>query len=106
MAKSVLIVDDNAFMRQALGEIFQREADFEISGEAENGRKAIEKARQLHPDLIVLDLSMPVMNGLDAAPSLETFDAFSSADYVQRLRGPLCGAANPFDRSVRAHLKV
>lgn len=67
MAKVVLIVDDNAFVRQALYELFKREADFEVCGEAGNGREAIEKAQQLHPDLIVLDLSMPVMNGLDAA---------------------------------------
>ncbi len=65
--KSVLIVDDNAFIRQALCELFKKEADFEVCGEAENGKKAIEKARELRPDLIVLDLSMPVMNGFDAA---------------------------------------
>jgi two-component system, response regulator YesN len=45
--------------------------DFEISGEAENGRDAIEKAEKLKPDLIILDLIMPVMNGLDAAPLLK-----------------------------------
>src|SRR6266446_3527002 len=67
MAKAVLVVDDNALIRQALCELFKREADFEVCGEAENGREAIEKAQELHPDLIVLDLSMPVMNGIDAA---------------------------------------
>ena len=50
---------------------FRREGDFDICGEAENGRDAIEKAKQLRPDLIVLDLSMPVMNGLDAAHVLK-----------------------------------
>jgi two-component system, chemotaxis family, chemotaxis protein CheY len=67
MAKTVLIVDDNAFVRQALFELFQRQADFEVCGDAENGREAIEMAEQLLPDLVVLDLSVPVMNGLDAA---------------------------------------
>ncbi len=67
VAKSVLIVDDNAFLRRALCKIFRREEDLDVCGEAENGRDAIEKAEQLHPDLIILDLSMPVMNGLDAA---------------------------------------
>ena len=71
MAKTVLIVDDNAFIRQALCELFTRETDFEVCGEAENGQEAIEKAQQLHPDLIVLDLLMPVMNGLDAARVLK-----------------------------------
>ena len=59
MAKTVLIVDDNAYIRQALCEVFTCEADFEVCGEAENGKEAIAKARELHPDLIVLDLSMP-----------------------------------------------
>ncbi len=71
MAKAVLIVDDNAFIRQALCDIFKREADFEVCGEAENGREAIEKAQQLHPDLIVMDVSMPVMNGIEAARVLK-----------------------------------
>ena len=71
MVRSILIVDDNAFIRKALCERFTREEDFEICGEAENGRDAIEKAQQLRPDLIVLDMSMPVMNGLDAARVLK-----------------------------------
>ena len=71
MAKTVLIVDDNAYIRQALCELFEGEADFEPCGEAENGKEAIAKALELHPDLIVLDLSMPVMNGLDAARELK-----------------------------------
>ncbi len=71
MAKTVLIVDDNTYIRQALCEQFKREADFEVCGEAENGKEAIAKARELHPDLIVLDLSMPVMNGLDATRELK-----------------------------------
>jgi chemotaxis response regulator CheB len=67
VAKSVLIVDDSAFLRKALCKIFRGEEDLDVCGEAENGRDAIEKAQQLHPDLIILDLLMPVMNGLDAA---------------------------------------
>ena len=71
MAKSVLIADDNAFARQRLGELFNREPDFEVCAVAENGRKAIEEAQESHPDLILLDLSMPVMNGVDAARVLK-----------------------------------
>ena len=70
MAKTVLIVDDNAFVRRWLRELFKRETDMEVCGEAENGRLAIEEARRLHPDLIVLDLLIPVKNGLDAARAL------------------------------------
>lgn len=69
--KSVLIVEDNAFVCEALCELFRREGDFEICGTAENGKQAVEKARDLHPDLIVLDFSMPVMNGFDAARVLK-----------------------------------
>ena len=71
MVKSVLIADDNALVRQGLCELFSREADFEIYGEVENGREAIAEAQDLHPDLILLDLSMPVMNGLEAARGLK-----------------------------------
>ena len=72
MPKSVLVVDDNASIRQALCRLFTAEAEFDLCGEAENGREAIEKAQALHPDLIVMDLSMPVMNGIDAARTLKT----------------------------------
>jgi DNA-binding NarL/FixJ family response regulator len=96
--KSVLIVDDNASIRQALCGLFEDEADFEVCGEAENGKVAVEKAQELRPDLIVLDLSMPVMNGLEAARVLKRlmptvplimFSAFSdgSAQYQARLVG-------------------
>jgi DNA-binding NarL/FixJ family response regulator len=63
--RSVLVVDDNPLVRQVVCELFTREGDFEVCGEAENGREAIEKAQLLRPSLIVTDLSMPVMNGLE-----------------------------------------
>jgi DNA-binding NarL/FixJ family response regulator len=72
MPKCVLVVDDNAVIRHAVCRAFTSEADFDVCGEAENGRDAIDKAQELHPDLIVMDLSMPVMNGLDAARALKT----------------------------------
>src|SRR5690242_2064557 len=67
MRKKVLIADDNVFVRTALCEFFGREPDFQVCATAENGQEAIENACQLHPDLIVLDRTMPVMDGLDAA---------------------------------------
>ncbi len=63
----VLVVDDSAVVRNAVRDVFTAHHDFEICGEAENGLEAIEKAAKLTPDLVILDLSMPVMNGLDAA---------------------------------------
>jgi two-component system, chemotaxis family, chemotaxis protein CheY len=65
------VLPHNAFIRHTLCELFQNQADFDVCGEAENGKEAIEKAQGLRPDLIVLDLSMPVMNGLDAARVLK-----------------------------------
>lgn len=68
--KRVLLVDDNAVVRSFVRQLFELQPDFEISGEAENGRDAVEKAEKLKPNLIILDLIMPVMTGLDAAPLL------------------------------------
>ena len=67
MSHTILIADDSVSIRQGLCELFEREEDFNVCGDAENGREAVEMAQILHPDLILLDLSMPVMNGLDAA---------------------------------------
>ena len=69
-AKTVLVVDDNPAVRTAICNLFTSETDFNICGQAENGRDAIEKAYQLRPDLIILDLSMPEMNGLETAQFL------------------------------------
>ena len=71
MAKTALIADDNALIRHTLCELFQSQADCAVCAEAENGKDAIDKVWELHPDLIVLDLSMPVMNGLDTARVLK-----------------------------------
>jgi|SRR5215469_12471398 len=73
MVKSVLIAEDHALVRQAICSLFDAQQDFEVCGDAENGKEAVEMAQVLHPDLIVLDLSMPVMNGLEAAHALRRF---------------------------------
>jgi len=65
LVRSVLIVDDSLVVRTALCKLFTSEAEFDVCGEAENGQDALERAQQLSPDLIVTDLSMPVMNGLE-----------------------------------------
>jgi DNA-binding NarL/FixJ family response regulator len=66
----VLLVDDNTAVRTLVRKLFAVEADFEVVGEAENGREAVEKAVNLKPDLVILDLAMPVMNGFEAAREL------------------------------------
>ena len=70
MVKCILLVDDSAIVRRAVRDVFEAHG-YRICGEAENGKEAIEQAEKLHPDLIVLDLSMPVMNGLEAAHILK-----------------------------------
>jgi DNA-binding NarL/FixJ family response regulator len=69
---TVLIVDDSESVRVAVRELFEAEPEFKVIGEAVNGMDAIAKAEELAPDLIVLDLSMPIMNGLEAAETLKT----------------------------------
>jgi DNA-binding NarL/FixJ family response regulator len=68
--KRILIADDNALARRGLKLLIERHQDWRVVGEATNGRDAIERARELHPDLVLLDLIMPNMNGLQAAQEL------------------------------------
>jgi DNA-binding NarL/FixJ family response regulator len=68
---SILIVDDHPAIRRALRTAFERQPGFSVCGEAEDGFDAIGKAKKLTPDLIVLDLRMPVMDGLEAARELK-----------------------------------
>ena len=69
--KAILIADDNAGVRRAVRNALEKSGEWKICGEAVNGRDVIEKAEQLHPDLVVVDFSMPVMNGLEAARALK-----------------------------------
>jgi DNA-binding NarL/FixJ family response regulator len=71
MIRTVLVADDNPHIRKMLCRMFELEADYNLCAEAENGRQAIELALHHRPDLIILDLSMPVMNGLEAARELK-----------------------------------
>jgi CheY-like chemotaxis protein len=64
--KRILVVDDSLLIRRSLCSLFEEKPDWTVCGEAENGSDAIDKAQKLDPDLIVIDLSMPVMNGIDA----------------------------------------
>jgi DNA-binding NarL/FixJ family response regulator len=70
MPPRILIVDDSSLVRKLLRQCFESEPGWQVSGEACNGQEGIEKAQKVHPNFIVLDLSMPVMNGLDAAKIL------------------------------------
>src|SRR5262249_56658290 len=68
--KRILIVDDHAIVRQGIRTLLNDQRDWQICGEASNGLEAVSKAKELHPDLILLDLSMPGIGGLPPAPPI------------------------------------
>jgi len=66
MAIHILLVDDHAVVRQGLKMFFDLDPDLEVVGEAENGEEAIRQTRELNPDVVLMDLLMPVMDGIAA----------------------------------------
>ena len=63
----VLIADDHAVVRKGVCSLLESRSDLELCGEATNGEEAVQKSLQLNPDLIILDVTMPVLDGLSAA---------------------------------------
>jgi two-component system NarL family response regulator len=111
----LLLVDDHELMRQGLRAILDREDDVEVIGEATNGRMAVDLARQLAPDIVVMDVAMKDMNGIEATrqiraecPSVKVMALSSHSDsrYVNAiLEAGACGyvlKANAFDDLRRA----
>jgi DNA-binding NarL/FixJ family response regulator len=66
----ILLADDHGIVRQGTRSLLEKEPDIEVVGEAEDGRSAIELADQLKPDIVVMDIAMPRLNGLDAAAQI------------------------------------
>ena len=64
---TILIVDDDADIRHSFRAFIEQNTDWQVCGEAENGEVAVEKVRELNPDVVILDMQMPVMSGLEAA---------------------------------------
>jgi DNA-binding NarL/FixJ family response regulator len=71
MARTILVADDNPLIRKMLCALFENEEDYEICAEASNGQEAIDLALKHRPELIILDLSMPVLNGVAASRELK-----------------------------------
>ena len=97
----VLVAEDSPTARMLLVELFRSAKDFEVVGEAANGAEAIERAVELSPDLIIMDVHMPILNGLDAtkeimrqapAPILMVSAAASSSDVALALSATQAGA--------------
>jgi DNA-binding NarL/FixJ family response regulator len=68
-----LLVDDYESVRMGVAAILSSRPNIQICGEASNGKEAIEKARELKPDLIILDVTMPVLDGINSAKEIRTF---------------------------------
>jgi len=87
----ILVVDDHAMLREGMRTLLSQEKDFEIVGEAANGDEAVRLAGELHPDIVIMDIVMPVMNGVEAtrrirqlypAMSVLVLSAFSDIRYI------------------------
>ncbi|HAL32145.1 MAG TPA: two-component system response regulator [Lachnospiraceae bacterium] len=73
MAKNILICDDAAFMRMMIKDILSKNG-YNVAGEAENGAKAVEKYNELKPDLVLMDITMPEMDGIEALKAIKGAD--------------------------------
>lgn len=74
MSATIMVVDDAAFMRMMLKDILQKNG-FAVIGEAENGAVAVEKYKELQPNLTIMDITMPEMDGLQAVKEIRKLDA-------------------------------
>jgi two-component system, NarL family, response regulator NreC len=70
MSIKILVVDDHKITRDGLSALIDKQPDMEVVGEASNGREAIELARDMSPDVIIMDISMPDLNGIDATSQI------------------------------------
>ena len=73
MAKNILICDDAAFMRMMIKDILTKNG-YTVAGEAENGAKAVERYLELKPDLVMMDITMPEMDGIQALKKIKQAD--------------------------------
>ncbi|SDR02447.1 response regulator receiver and ANTAR domain protein [Tsukamurella pulmonis] len=104
----VLVAEDEAIIRMDLTEML-REEGYDVVGEAENGQVALEKARDLQPDLVIMDVKMPVLNGLDAAQDIAReriapvvmLTAFGQREFVEKAReaGAMAYLVKPFTKA-------
>lgn len=74
MANGILIVDDAAFMRMMIRDVLTKNG-YVVAGEAENGQKAIEKYKELSPDLVIMDITMPEVDGIQAVKEIKKSDS-------------------------------
>lgn len=66
MAIEVMLVDDHSIVRQGIKSVISREADIKIVAEASDGKEAVDLAKEKSPDIVIMDITLPILNGLDA----------------------------------------
>lgn len=84
MSKRILIVDDTLFMRVKLRGLLEK-SGYQVVGEGANGREAVEKYKELRPDIVLLDITMPEMDGISALKEIKAFDAKATVVMVSAL---------------------
>jgi len=106
----VLLAEDHAIVREGTRELVQREPDMEVVGEASDGEEAIELATKLRPDVIVMDIAMPKLNGIEATKQIKALypavavlilTAYDNDQYICALLK--AGAAGYLLKNVRGH---
>src|SRR5919204_3910925 len=94
MKITILLADDHTVVRQGLRALLEAEEDMSVVGEADNGRQAVQMAKHLQPDVIVMDIGMPSLNGLEATRQISRenpkskvliLSSYSDDEYVQQL---------------------
>jgi DNA-binding NarL/FixJ family response regulator len=109
---TVLLADDHTIVREGLRTLLEHEGDFDVVGEAANGLQAVEMARELRPAVVVLDIAMPQLNGLEAAqqilrhvtptPKVMILSAHSDDAYVEQVAA--LGVAGYLVKQTSAHV--
>jgi DNA-binding NarL/FixJ family response regulator len=108
---TVLLADDHMIVREGLRKLLETECDIDVIGEAATGRSAVDMARKLRPDVIVMDIAMPMLNGLEATRQIRLaipdakvliLSAHSDDKYIERLTS--LGAAGYLIKQTSAHL--
>jgi len=108
---TILLADDHAIVRQGLSALLNADGHFSMVGQARTGREAVEMARTLRPDVILMDIAMPVLNGLEATRQILAADptakivilsAHSDDEYIERMRS--AGVAGFLEKQTSAEI--